>query len=495
MTKIKNIKMGFASITLVTAGLTMTACQNKSSDSPVAVGIPRVTEVTKENFMSGKEFCRFYTEITSKEVGIRVKVPKDYSRPELGSTEIYAYTNKTFDASLPSLVYVDGGPGQNTHGWMKDVLPKEVNEIHFDQRGLACSAPDTFEDYKNASLYSSENNIRDMDEIRKAYQISKWSVYGISYGTIPATMYGARFSERTTSVVLEGVVGTTDLIHQDSYKVEKLNLFLAKLTQAQRNSFTTLITEQSEDTAVLIKILFELFYSDRGLSDFQSKTFYRLVDEDGTIRRDVFARVREALAKADKVQLPPQQPSTVDAQIYQVIYCRELSARSKDGSDIDYSASRGFYVQSSGAKTNADKCDKVGVKVSDEKTYKIENYQSSVPFYYFQGSHDGATLAAGALAHWKKVPQNGSYFLLSQKGGHNPNMSKIRDSEQPARAAAQTLLFSKAVLNKGITSWDLSLTNFMMDAEQKWLLFQNPQADGPRIENEFRGISLKTKAF
>ncbi|MES3037746.1 MAG: alpha/beta hydrolase, partial [Bdellovibrionota bacterium] len=211
----------------------------ESAFSTAPVRIPEVKSTTELLFINGKEFCSEYKEITAKEYGKYITVPKDYNDPSKGTLEIYAYTMKPFNPDLPTYIYVDGGPGQNTHGMMPDYFDDRMNEIRFDQRGLGCSTPETYELYKSAYLYSSENNVRDMDAIRHSYGIKEWSVYGVSYGTVPATMYGSKFPEQTVSVVLEGVVGRTELLTQNRYKADKLNLVLAQLTPEQRVSFGT----------------------------------------------------------------------------------------------------------------------------------------------------------------------------------------------------------------------------------------------------------------
>lgn len=45
---------------------------------------------------------------------------------------------------------------------------------------MGCSSPENFDLYKDATLYSTENTIRDMDLIRQSYGISQWSVLSAS---------------------------------------------------------------------------------------------------------------------------------------------------------------------------------------------------------------------------------------------------------------------------------------------------------------------------
>ncbi len=147
----KNVWNSFIITTLI---LPLTAC-NKSSSETGSVTVPAATvELTKDNYLSGKQFCQTYSSVTSAEHGQYVSVPKDYDHPEKGTLQIYVYLMSVFDPTKPSYVYVDGGPGQNTHGEMPDFFGGAMNEFRFDQRGLGCSAPDTWEEYSDVSLYS-----------------------------------------------------------------------------------------------------------------------------------------------------------------------------------------------------------------------------------------------------------------------------------------------------------------------------------------------------
>lgn len=472
---------------LATSGCT----SNSSGGDAVPVGVPDIRKINQANYMNGREFCKTWGKYTSKEFGLRLTVPKDYSDYSKGSIEIYAYTLQEFIPTLPSYIFVDGGPGQNTHG-ITDVTDRKFNEIRFDQRGLGCSAPESFEIYSDPTLYSTENTVRDMEEIRKAYGISTWSVYGISYGTIPATQYGAKFPEHTTAVVLEGVVGHSDILHRWDYKSSKINYILKDLSSQDRAAFTQLIYEQSKDTEFVLNLLFGgFFYQDVGLR--QLKTIMGYIIYNGKIQRETLLRARQSQDESATLreQQPPQVPGGIDENVMGIIYCRELNYREKGKTTLNYSAEKGFFESTAStvsSRKNGQTCDNLGVKPSDEQPYKIENHPNTKNIYYFQGSHDGATMAKGAQLHWKTVPKGKSFFMLAQKGGHNPNLTRLFDSSSGALQLEQKRLFNQSLSGLDITDTDIRTANIYAKPDQQWKMWTNPWTAEADFEQELEGI-------
>ena len=111
--------------------------------------------------------------------------------------------------------------------------------------------------------------------------------------------------------------------------------------------------------------------------------------------------------------------------------------------------------------------------------------------FYFQGSHDGATLAVGAIAHWQTVPQKESYFMLAQKGGHNPNLTRL-NSEKSDIMSYETQLFKMAIAGSMITDNNLISINNAQDQSQKWILFREKQKEDTIINQELEDISNRS---
>lgn len=481
------IALSFLTATLSSCG---GGSDGPSPVAPKAINNAPQVKVNRDTYLSGTKFCKEYYTITISEFGRYVTVPVDYADPSKGQLKIYVYTMKPFVESKPSYIYVDGGPGQNTHGIMPDYFGSDYNELRFDQRGLGCSAPETFDQYKDASLYSSANNIRDMEEIRKAFGITQWSIYGVSYGTVPATMYGSKYASVTKSVVLEGVFGRPDQVHLISYKAEKINLALAALSSKQRISFSKLIQAQPDDAKMLVQIFYSLFYSDTGMRKMVN-ILKTIIADDGTINQSVLSSMKKSMNTQGTKAKYQQQPGAVDSNILTIIYCKDLSYRNKELKGLEYSSQTNeFYTDTTSDESYDKECNDVGVTKADEQPYKLEDYPVTIPIYYFQGSHDGATMAIGALNHWRTIAKGDSYFMLAQKGGHNPNLTRLESQDSYFVPSEEKQIFKKAISAEVITQDDITAINTNLP-DQKWLLFRDPSVSTtPIVMDELNGINL-----
>lgn len=454
-------------LTLTTA---ISGCSKKSG-LPPEKRTPFVERTVKrENFISGKEFCARYNAINGIEYGKYVTVPKNYENLDEGTLKIYVYSKAPFNPKLETFVFLDGGPGQNTHG-LKPMLRGEVNELQFDQRGLGCSTQDTFDQYSDYSQYSTENTVRDLEEIRKSYGIPKITVYGVSYGTVPATRYAAKFKNSVKSVVLEGVVGSLDVLINPRYKVEKFNLVLSKLNSEQRKTFSEILLTKKYrlEARLMFNLMNKLIYKDAGFAT-MVEYLNKMIFPSGAINTDAFERIKQYDEREQNQYPTTQQPMGVDLNILSTIYCKDLGARNAS-QEIDYNEYSGFTtrVLSTEERVSAQQdCANFGVTAANEIPYQISENPVSSPVYYFQGSHDGATIAAGAIEHWKTVPQNKAFFMLAKFGGHNPNLARMGKS--PTLAAQQDL-FVKAIKADDLNNSDVDQVNALQSTNQSWLLY------------------------
>jgi pimeloyl-ACP methyl ester carboxylesterase len=173
-------------------------------------------------------------------------VPLDRTGTVKGTIPIhFAYTGNPL-AATPILA-LSGGPGQAGVALLQtfadDMRPATRGHravIALDQRGtgdsglLRCRALEKANQLKAGAeaaicadhlgprrdYYMSDDSVADMDALREALGISKWSVYGVSYGTKVASLYAQRHPDRIDRLILDSIVepGGPDALYRSTFQ-------------------------------------------------------------------------------------------------------------------------------------------------------------------------------------------------------------------------------------------------------------------------------------
>ena len=99
------------------------------------------------------------------------------------------------------VLFVHGGPGGGTDPAMARYFdPLAYNIILVDQRGCGDSVP--FADLTDNTTYDS---VRDFEKLRTLLKVTKWQVFGGSWGSTLALAYAVEHPERVTELVLRGI--------------------------------------------------------------------------------------------------------------------------------------------------------------------------------------------------------------------------------------------------------------------------------------------------
>jgi proline iminopeptidase len=107
------------------------------------------------------------------------------------------------------VVVLHGGPGAGCQESIVKVFdPERYYVILFDQRGAMRSTP-----FGSIEENTTQHLIGDIEKIRKHLKIDKWIVFGGSWGSALATLYGQSFPERCLGFVLRGI----NLLRQEDY--------------------------------------------------------------------------------------------------------------------------------------------------------------------------------------------------------------------------------------------------------------------------------------
>lgn len=172
-------------------------------------------------------------------------VPLDHAHPGRGALHLRVGMGDNLNAPHGVLLVLSGGPGQPAlpiiHGYVSRALAAEQDQyriVVFDQRGTGAGALDCKAMQREMGssdltppkasavracarklgarrrFFGTDDTVADMEDLRRALGIVKWSLDGISYGTYVGERYGLAHPSHVSKLVLDSVVpqvGLTDL--------------------------------------------------------------------------------------------------------------------------------------------------------------------------------------------------------------------------------------------------------------------------------------------
>ena len=136
------------------------------------------------------------------------------------------------------ILFLHGGPGagfSNSHKGFFD--PNIFRVIFFDQRGSGKSTPYAETNYNNTQLL-----ISDIENLRIFLKIDKWYLFGGSWGSTLALLYGIDYPSRCLGFILRGIfLGSKVEIDWFLYDIKKFfpeahKKFLSNVPQNCRNN-------------------------------------------------------------------------------------------------------------------------------------------------------------------------------------------------------------------------------------------------------------------
>lgn len=393
---------------------------------------------TPTQYESGRTLCeQKYKDLLVYENGFYTNVPVDYAHPEKGTTAIYAYFFRGFDPKKDTLIYFLGGPGQTAH-WGSFQVEMNFNILVMEQRGIGCSRPDNWALYLSPQFYSSENVARDAETLRQSLKIPKFSVYGISYGTAPATIYASLFPKSTQSLILEGTfyIGNLEL-----WSAPHRRKLLQKMLDTLPLSIHQILKSVTQGTGISNTWFSEmargrLMFND-GLAQFKQDL---LGLTDSTRLASLIEELKNSTAPSE---VEPNPLFVMNEIPYYMISCQELGLASPAVTSQD-ALIDGERLAPVGDKSLQENCRLI--KAPAGRAFNAQNYPVQAPTTYFQGADDSATAVPGAFEHYKTVPRGPAQLMILKKGGHNPNL-QIINAEDPN----QKLIFESAVRGEKIS--------------------------------------------
>ncbi len=312
--------------------------------------------------------------------GFFVRVPIDYDDLSKGTTDIYAFFPLGFDPQRPTAVFFTGGPGFPAHGDLyrssaETLAQTGYNMMFFDQRGLGCSRPQSYQVYSAFDFYSSTATAKDAESIRRHLGIRQWSVVGSSYGTIPATIHAHLFPNSTRSATLiSPIIGEEKSSH---YRDDFMDRIVSK------PNFQSLF-KGAPDKNIYLGLY-------RALNEF---LYY-----EGT------ANLKQFLDNIDQVypRLNQREPLTLPLSTEEILTSMDLYVtkilQTKDNYYSHFKASPGTFLS--------------------------KDYPLAVPVTFIQGSGDPRTPESGTLRLFDMASAPAQ--MLSIRGaGHHVARARIR---------------------------------------------------------------------
>jgi proline iminopeptidase len=134
--------------------------------------------------------------------------PHDQGMLDVGDRNLVYWEACGNPAGKPALV-VHGGPGSGcTTGARRYFDPDRYRVILLDQRGCGRSRPSAADHATDMSSNTTGHLLRDMEQLREHLGISRWLLYGGSWGSTLILAYAERHPDRVSEIVIAGVTTT-----------------------------------------------------------------------------------------------------------------------------------------------------------------------------------------------------------------------------------------------------------------------------------------------
>lgn len=429
--------------------------------APEAAYVPQL-KLFGSPYVGGKVSYAAMKEFGLAPEGRFIEVPLDYKNPARGNFDMFYRLSPDFDPQKPTVLFFNGGPGSSSDSMNLHTNNPGFNFIYFDQRGTSYSHLRALDDLLNPDYFSSELIARDAEFLRAALGVDKISVYGHSYGTVPATIYSHLFAAHTTAVVLEGVIfdGTPDLWNAP-YRLKQIQKFYDSLPAKTKQ----LVQRITDFPGVPKDWFYQVTQRKMYDADFAGQMIQHLEAAvkatKGNLIKEIQAQVSKASMNIDSIYF--------GAYMYNQIGCQELSM-SDPASSWGAVLKDGKFIPSA-TVGERERCFEIpGMGSRTHRTYYAKNYPLSVPVLYIEGTTDGATAPPNAMRHFKQVAQGRGQLLFAIDGGHTSALSCAVEKpeslaqECPAHAAIFEAL-QRGFLGENI---DQELLK-KMSADRRWV--------------------------
>jgi pimeloyl-ACP methyl ester carboxylesterase len=318
--------------------------------------------------------------------------------------------------TAPFGIFINGGAGAPSIGYAPGtVFPPTFNVINTDVRGVGCNV-NSANPFK-ADALTTEYFSRDALSIVQVLRLPQYVLYGLSYGTVQATVMGhiARNEgiQPPTAVVLEGILGNWQLNNHD---VVDLNKEWTKATAFIPASVVATFTQSSQPFGIPTSdwTTFLTHTLNRGTTPALGNNTVHYLAPLGSSDP-----VAVAQAKAEIQNMTREFNAGVSLEtvwVARVVHCTETG-----GSAFARDFVNGRFVE-----IGVDQCPALGLKFI--RPYDSAQYPMNVPIYYFEGADDPNTDQESAQYHFDHQTQADRLFALIGSGGHTAMSSTLHEA-------------------------------------------------------------------
>jgi proline iminopeptidase len=355
--------------------------------------------------------------------------------PDREDSPTFGYSFKVHqgtDPNAPTVIFLPGGPGESSISAERDTtyVPPAYTFIQTDPRGVGCNAPESADHYP-AEFYDTVHFAGDVLAIVEHLGLEDYMLYGISYGTVLATITASRAeSEGITpprALVLEGIVGQMfeDGQVEESYQREWRTIRdrLPEEIRSQLVSETLPLGLTAEQWGAGITTTLSLGTLQPPATVAET-LLLNLAPEATEEQRQ---GLREAV-----LQLGDSHIDAFGQRLHDQVACHEITETNFRAFKLE----NGELVRTE-AYCTTDEVD---------HPYFASDWLVSKPIYYFNGTNDPNTPMWQAQAHYDAQTTAPRQFVAIAGGGHNPLLMNLNDCKADLWAAMATGSgFSEAV--------------------------------------------------
>lgn len=369
----------------------------------------------------------------------------------------YKFKYRPAKNGAPTVVFIPGGPGDILSSENPDKfngVPDDFGVILTDPRFAGINNYENILNFSNS--FTSLGVAEDILLALKSLNIKNYFLYGVSYGTVPATIASAIAKENPPrAIILDGTVGHS--FTYSEYNMEFSKYWATFIQTTDKNTFTLFkdrvksFIKQSIFTADQFGNILQALLMNRYLPNgFDLLPYFvNSIANAGTE-----PEAKEVIQYFVDI-LNDNKRDTGALQFHARILCKELSPNDHpDSVNFSFNGEGDNFVESGQAN-----CPKY-IKSKDIDLYDSKKYQIQGSVLYMQGEDDPATPVNQSLYHFKnQTAPNGKYYIFRPKGAHGTLSSEFNNCSthfweklaDNVKSSLQELVPCGAILNPSFT--------------------------------------------